>query len=304
MKIKNILKVSKNFILHTVPTFTVKHLPAILTFTGVASVGTGFVVGCIQSTKLKDVNAKVQSGIEQDKIKLQEKTEVTGVRLIPIYLKNGGRYVKLYWLPVTLELAGLAAIVGSHLVHQKRGKELAAAYTALLLTSENYRQAVRNRYGDDIDTELANGVIVEETETKKGNKKTTQQDKVLTEPNSDEFKIIFKPGCPGWTNAPEIRMSYLRSVERHADSILQIKKSLFLNDILDMLGYPRTKIGQTYGWSVLGVEKEELKSHVVFDIISASDKNWKTKDENGDNIDKDVYIINFNVQCKALEYLK
>ena len=75
-----------------------------------------------------------------------------------------------------------------------------------------------------------------------------------------------------------------------------------MNDILDMLGYPRTKIGQTYGW--VGVEKEELKSHVVFDIISASDKNWKTKDENGDNIDKDVYIINFNIQCKALEYLK
>ena len=305
MKIKTIIKSCKKVVTKTIPDFAVKHLPEILMITGIASIGTGFVVGCSKSTKLKDVSEQVSIGIENDKTKIENDQDKT-LKIIPIYIKNGAKYVKLYWLPVTFELLGIASVAGSYLVQRKRGKELAAAYVALAISSANYRQAVKERYGEEVDKELAYGVKTETIETQKGKKTITTENKKVNAP--DDYRITYKKGCPGWVDNELLRESYLYGIEKHCNNILNIKRKLFLNDVYDLLGYPRTQQGQIFGWYI--APDEDLQDNrVIFDITNLSKKQWYLEHTNPDDVYSETdcppeYFIDFNVECNVLKYMK
>ena len=305
IKFKPLLKATKKFVTRTIPTFTAKHLPEILVFSGIGMVGSGFVIGCINSTKLKEVSIDVSKKIEHDKAKLAENSEPKGSKLIPIYLKRGGAYIKLYWLPVTLELAGVAAITGSYLVQKKRGKELMAAYTALAISSMNYRQAVIDRYGKEVDEELAYGVKTEINEVQKGKKTITTTKQIVKEP--EDYRIVYKKGSPGWSDDYLLRETFLYGVERHANDILNIKGKLLLNDVYDMLGYPRTKYGALFGW-VKNEDDETRNTKVAFSIIDVAKKQWYIDHQNEDDVYSEteappVYFVDFNVACNVLKYM-
>ena len=303
IKIKPMLKATKKFVTRTIPRFTSKHLPEILVISGVGLIGGGFVVGCVKSTKLKEVNADVSLKIEEDKAKLSSDGEAKGAKLIPIYLKRGGAYIKLYWLPVTLELAGIASIMGSYLVQKKRGKELAAAYTALAISSMNYRQAVIERYGKEVDDELSYGVKTDTVDVKKGKKTITETKKNVKEPT--DYRIVYKKDCPGWSDDYFLRETFLYGIERHANDVLNIKGKLLLNDVYDMLGYPRTKNGAIFGW----VKDDDCTTKVEFNVVDVAKKQWYVEHQNEDDVYSEkevppVYFIDFNVACNVLKYMQ
>ena len=63
-----------------------------------------------------------------------------------------------------------------------------------------------------------------------------------------DYARIFDDSCPGWCNDPECNLLYLKQQERWCNDMLQKKGYVFLNDVYDILGFPRTKIGQVVGW--------------------------------------------------------
>lgn len=304
IKIKTALTATKKFVTRTLPRIASKHLPEILVVSGIGMVGAGFIIGCVNSTKLKEVSADVAKKIEADKLKISENGEPKGAKLIPIYLKRGGAYIKLYWLPITLEFAGVAAITGSYLVQKKRGKELAAAYTALAISSMNYRQAVVDRYGKDVDEELAYGIKTSTVESSKGKKTITETKKTVREP--DDYRVVYKKGCPGWSDDYFLRETFLYGVERHANDVLNIKGKLLLNDVYDMLGYPRTKYGAIFGW--VKNDDDSRNAKIVFSVVDAAKKQWHVDHQNEDDVYSEkevppVYFIDFNVACNVLKYM-
>ena len=63
-----------------------------------------------------------------------------------------------------------------------------------------------------------------------------------------QYAKVFDESCSGWTKDPEYNMTYLRTQQRYANELLVSKGHLLLNDVYDMLGFPRTKAGQIVGW--------------------------------------------------------
>lgn len=62
------------------------------------------------------------------------------------------------------------------------------------------------------------------------------------------YARFFDEACPGWTNNSEMNLMFLKLQEQFATEKLRAKGYLFLNDVYDLLGMPRTKAGQIVGW--------------------------------------------------------
>lgn len=100
-------------------------------------------------------------------------------------------------------------------------------------------------------------------------KKETKEDNSLKD--ISEYTRFFDDGCSGWTNDPEENMYFLKNAQEYANARLQDEGYLFLNDVYDMLGLPKTAIGQLVGW--LYDEKNPIDdNHVDFGIYKF-DKN-------------------------------
>ena len=63
-----------------------------------------------------------------------------------------------------------------------------------------------------------------------------------------DYARMYDDGCNGWSKDPEKNLYFLRRQQDYANEILKAQGYLFLNEVYDMLGLPRTKAGQCVGW--------------------------------------------------------
>ena len=66
-----------------------------------------------------------------------------------------------------------------------------------------------------------------------------------------KYARYFAPDCPNWTDNRDYNMMYLKTQQTYANDLLKSRGRIFLNEVYDMLGLPRTKAGCVVGW-VLG----------------------------------------------------
>lgn len=59
----------------------------------------------------------------------------------------------------------------------------------------------------------------------------------------------FDETCMAWTKDPESNFFFLKTQQCYANELLKAKGRLFLNEVYDMLGIPRTRAGQVVGWT-------------------------------------------------------
>ena len=62
------------------------------------------------------------------------------------------------------------------------------------------------------------------------------------------YSVVFCEGNTGWTKNPELNKVFLIQQQNHANDRLRLNGVLFLNEVYDMLGVPRTAYGQIAGW--------------------------------------------------------
>ena len=67
-----------------------------------------------------------------------------------------------------------------------------------------------------------------------------------TEPLS--LSVIFDKRSHMWNRDVNYNLTFLRNQERYCNDILRYRGHIFLNEVFDMLGLPRTKLGQIVGW--------------------------------------------------------
>ena len=92
----------------------------------------------------------------------------------------------------------------------------------------------------------------------------------------DNIKVWFNEGCVWWTKDPQYNKMYLQHQQQHLNDLLRSRGHLYLNEVFDVLGIPRTKFGQVSGWVY-----EDRNSYVDFGLNSESNKdfiNGKTAD--------------------------
>lgn len=63
-----------------------------------------------------------------------------------------------------------------------------------------------------------------------------------------ETQAIYDDRSQFWSSDPGINRIFLRTINSHANDLLRSRGHLFLNEVHDLLGLPRTSEGQLLGW--------------------------------------------------------
>jgi hypothetical protein len=237
-----------------------KHSPEMLLGAGVIGVVASTIMACKATTKLDSVLEESKENLEKIHNYVEEKgysekyTEEDSRKDLTItYTQAGVKLVKLYAPTVALSVLSLTAIIKGHTILRKRNIALAAAYTAIDKSFKGYRSRVIDRFGKELDRELKYNLRVKEVEEKtvdkNGNEVTEKKMiKVVNPSDVGDYAKIFAEGCMGWEDDPELTMMFLKQQQCYANDKLRDQGYLFLNQVYDMLGIPRTKAGQIVGW--------------------------------------------------------
>lgn len=158
---------------------------------------------------------------------------------------------KLYGPAVGLGVISIGLLTGSHVVLNKRNASLTAAYAAVDKAFDQYRARVREDLGEEKDRHFRYGMeeVHETVEKKDGSHKVVKHQRVGTEGNS-QYARFFDPMCAPWQKNPEYNAAFLRAQQAYANEMLQARGHVFLNEIYDNLGIPRSGAGAMVGWVV------------------------------------------------------
>ena len=237
-----------------------KHSPEILVVAGVVGVVTSAVLACRATTKLNDVLNDSKDQIDQIHGYVKEHgftekyTEEDSKKdLTIVHTQMAVKVVKLYAPAVIIGVASLGCILSSHKILSKRNAAIAAAYTAIDKSFKEYRGRVVERFGADLDKELRYNIKakeIEETITDEKGKEKTVTNTVNTMDASDisDYARFFDVGNENWTKDPEFNLMFLKHQQSQANDILKAKGHLFLNDVYEMIGIPKSQAGQAVGW--------------------------------------------------------
>lgn len=238
-----------------------KYSPEILVVSGVVGVVTSAIMACKATTKLNDILAETRETVEKihevaaDESMTEKYTQEDVKKDLTItYVQTGVKLVKLYAPSVILGTLSITGILASNNILRKRNVALAAAYATIDKSFKEYRSRVVERFGEEVDRQLKYNIKaqkIEETvvDPETGKEKKVKKTVEVTDLDGhSEYAKFFDDGCSGWTKDPEINLSFLRAQQQYANDKLRAQGYLFLNDVYDMLGIPRTKAGQVVGW--------------------------------------------------------
>ena len=237
-----------------------KHSPEILVVAGIVGGVTSAVMACKATTKLDKVLKEPKDKIDQiheyvEKNGFSEKyTEEDSKNDLRImYTQAGVKVAKLYAPSIILGAVSITAILSGHKILRKRNVALAAAYTAVDKGFKEYRGRVIERFGKELDRELRYNVKAKEIEETVLNEDGTETKEkkvveVVSDPLPSEYAKFYDDGCIGWTKDPEHNKRFLILQQSIANDLLQSRGYLFLNDVYEMLGIPKTKAGYVVGW--------------------------------------------------------
>ena len=238
-----------------------KYSPEIFVGACIVGVVASTVMACKATTKIDEVLAEQKENIEKTKSYVEEHgysekytKEDHKKDLTIFYSRSALDLAKLYAPSVVLGTVSIAMIISGHHILRKRNVALAAAYATVEKGFKEYRGRVVERFGEELDKELRYNIKAKEVEEIVKDEETGEEKvvkKTVNVADPGEYSIyakFFDDGCTGWTKDPEYNLMFLKDQQRYANDLLQSKGHLFLNEVYDMLGIPRTKAGQAVGW--------------------------------------------------------
>ena len=260
MKVKEIIN-SVSYNAHRIGFKIKKASPEIMVVAGVVGVVTSTVMACKATTKVNDILEEtrkqvddVHNVLDSDVVSADEYTNDDAKKdLAIIYTQTGVKLIKLYAPSVLIGALSITGILASHKILKKRNVALTAAYATIDRSFKEYRGRVVERFGKELDRELRYNIkaqeIEEKTVDKDGNETVEKKTISVVDPNMySDYARIFDNGSMGWTKDPEYNLMFLKLQQNQANDRLRAQGYLFLNDVYDMLGIPRTKAGQIVGW--------------------------------------------------------
>lgn len=243
-----------------------KHSPELLMITGVVGTIAGVITACRATVKASDVieehkkqiavvhkcadAGKTGNGEEYTPADTKKDTTI-------IYVQTGLKLVKLYAPSVILVGGSLAGMVCSNYILHKRLEGLAVAYAGLAQTFKAYRARVAEKYGVEEEQRLRHNIragaeITEMT----GELDESGEEKIVTHTvnvaDDDDYTAFFDESSLCWEKGdPEYNLDFLNMEQTYLNKILRARagKPVFLNEVRERLGLPKTQSGQVVGWT-------------------------------------------------------
>lgn len=264
-----------------------KNSPKFVFAGGVVGMVGSTVLACRSTLKLEEVLHEAQRDldiaktIEHQDYSDQDRQKDTAI----IYARSVVAVGKLYAPAVILGSASVAMLTKSHNILQERNAALSAAYIALDKGFREYRARVVEKYGSDQDDQFRydSETVVE---SEKGKKPKTHQR--VGANGASIYARFFDELSQEWSRDPENNLIFLRCQQEYANHRLHAKGHLFLNEIYDALGLPRSEAGQIVGW----LSRGEGDGYIDFGIF-----NGRTDEKIRDFVNgrEGAVLLDFNV---------
>lgn len=206
----------------------------------------GTIHACYKTTKLKEINEIALKRVEAVHKKYEMMEVVDENQYKKEVIKARARQVG----DIALNYAGDAIAIGGGLalimdgVHEydSRLMKSAIAYTNLMSLYKQYRDRVKKEVGEEKEEEIYHGV------------KEDLEDRDICD---SPYTRIWAESCSDcWDPNPEVGRNFLKMQQASANNLIQSRMRslgygwLYLNEVLEMLGYPLTDEGQDVGWFI------------------------------------------------------
>ncbi len=297
-----------------------KHSPEILVVVGVVGTVTSAVLACRATIKAKDVVAKAKEDLDvihdcaANEDFADEYTQEDAKKdLVIAYTQAGVDLIKLYAPAVIIGGLSIGCMLVSNNILRKRNVSLAAAYVTLDRSFKEYRKRVAEKLGEEGEKDIRYGLkeienIVVDEDGKE--KKKKEKIKVVDKDSLGDYSFLFDESNPYWQKSGDFNRMFLLSNQQYANDLLRANRIVFLNDVLERLGYEKTKAGQIVGW-VYNEESPNGDNYIDFGICEAYRKQEREFDlgkATGELFGSERYersiILDFNVDGNVWELME
>lgn len=252
-----------------------KFSPEILTAVGVVGVVAATVLACKATLELpvhvEDFENKVNdvhelrdlsvNGNEVDYPKREFQKD-----LAKVYFDTAVGLTRLYGPPVILGVASIGCILGSHKILKDRNAGLVVAYKLADEGLKKYRSRVVEAYGEEVDKSLIAGIHERKEIVVQDNGKKSEEQVLGFDPNSySRYARFFDESSSQWDKHTGYNLQYLRGQQNYFNDILKVRGHVFLNEVYDALGIPRSPDGALVGW-VYGKNGDDYIDFGIYDL--------------------------------------
>lgn len=271
--------------------------PEIMLYAGIGGVVVSTVLAC---------NGKTKADVIMDEAaeKMDKIEAVRGMELVDYadldYRKDkvivmgttAMKILRVYAPAIGVGLFSIGLIVGSHTIMKSRNVALAAAFKAVDMGFKSYRRRVVEELGEEVDHNYRYGIrkqeVIEIEEDAKGKKKEIKNVVEAVDPSHYSiYARFFDEGCTEWSKTPEYNLMFLNAQQRYANDLLHARGHIFLNEVYDNLGIPRSQAGAVVGW-VLGEGYGNFVDFGIYDVDSNAGRNFVNGNER-------TILLDFNV---------
>jgi hypothetical protein len=235
-----------------------KQSPQVMFAVGVLAAVGSTVLACRATLKVSDVLSDAENLKDKAAQLVGEKADYDEKQynkdLMVIKIKTILNVTKLYAPSAGLGMLSIALLTGSHVTLNRRNASLTAAYATVDQAFEKYRQRVVAQLGTDADRDFRYGteIVTEVVEGEDGKKKTVKHTRVDSSETPSKYARFFDELCNDWKSNPEYNRAFLHCQQTYANDMLKARGHIFLNEVYDALGIPRTKEGAVVGWVLDG----------------------------------------------------
>ena len=222
-------------------------------------------------------------------------------------LQYGLEMVKIAGPAVGIELLGLASIGVGFGILKKRSLQYLAAYNAVSAGFRKYRDRVIAEQGEDADLYFLTGAkkhkILEMVENPDGTVSEVETEDLVLEEGTDTtegvvygrfFDEVNNPGN-NWTKDPLINAAFLNHMEILANTLLETRGFLYLNEVYGLIGYEPTWYGGIVGW---------LRDGSLNGIPVAGKVDFRVKELREKKPRERSYFLDFNCDGVITDHLR
>lgn len=284
-----------------------KYSPEILIGAGIVGLVASTVMACRATVKAEEILDKTHEQLDMVKfakeaMPQEEYTEQDYRKdLVVVYAQTGLAFAKLYLPAIALGAASIGCILGAHGILKKRNVALMAAYKVMQESYDNYRQRVVDEFGADKDRQYRCGIHEEEVivteEDENGKKKKVKKTIEVADTdgvNCSPYARFFDETNDNWSKSPGQNALFVKCQQNWANDLLNGRGHIFLNEVYDALGLPRSAEGQMVGWIKNG-DGDGFVDFGIYDLDNARSRDFVNGYERNVLLDFNVDGVIYNL---------
>lgn len=228
-----------------------KNSPTIMVVSGIVGLGVTAVMAAKATRNVDPIlekHAKQRIDISVDAVDSRDEQ----MKVVRLYSETGLNLLKLYGPTLVVGTLSASSVLYGHNVLKGRHVATMAAYTGLMEQYKAYRARVAETVGTELEESIFGGAIGKWEEDPEHPGEYKMQAQKYVQPAGTYLRPFFDESNPNWTQDPIANYLFLKGVQTHMNRILDLRGHLFLFEVYDALGMPRTKETIVAGWLLNG----------------------------------------------------